>query len=54
MIGQPRSTQRYQRIVKDDEAALTADIIRLASEFGRYGVNQRLKLDTYQRVKLNS
>ncbi len=37
MIGQPRSTQRYERIIKEDEAALTADIIRLASEFGRYG-----------------
>ena len=37
VIGQPRSTQRYQPIIKADEAALTADIIRLASEFGRYG-----------------
>lgn len=36
-LGQHRSTQRKPRVVRDDEAALTADIIRLASEYGRYG-----------------
>jgi putative transposase len=36
-IGQPRSTQRKPQLVRDDEAALTAVIIRLASEYGRYG-----------------
>ena len=37
MIGQPRSTQRYTAIVKNDEEALRADIIRLATQYGRYG-----------------
>jgi transposase InsO family protein len=37
VIGQPRSTQRYRRIGADDEAALTEAIVRLASEYGRYG-----------------
>ncbi len=37
VIGQPRSTQRYRRVGADDEAALTAAIVRLASEYGRYG-----------------
>ena len=36
-IGQHRSTQRKPKVIRDDEAALTADIIRLASEYGRYG-----------------
>jgi len=37
VIGQPRSTQRYRRIQADDEAGLTEAIVRLASEYGRYG-----------------
>ena len=37
MIGQPRSTQRYTAIVKGDEEALRTDIIRLATQYGRYG-----------------
>jgi hypothetical protein len=36
-IGQPRSTQRKLHLVRDDEAALSAAIIRLASAYGRYG-----------------
>jgi len=36
-VGQPRSTQRRVRVVRDDEAALTAAIVRLASQYGRYG-----------------
>lgn len=36
-IGQPRSTQRKARLVRDDEAALSAAIIRLAGAYGRYG-----------------
>lgn len=37
MIGQPRSTQRYQCIVQDSDVRLTARIIELAREYGRYG-----------------
>lgn len=37
VLGQPRTTQRYQPIIADDEAPLTAAIIRLASQYGRYG-----------------
>ena len=36
-LGQHRSTQRKPKIIRDDEAALTADITRLASEYGCYG-----------------
>ena len=36
-LDQHRSTQRKPKVIRDDEAALTADIIRLASKYGRYG-----------------
>jgi putative transposase len=37
VIGQPRSTQRYEKQVPDDEALLRERIIELASKYGRYG-----------------
>ncbi len=37
VLGQPRSTQRYEPLVADDEGPLTAAIIRLAGQYGRYG-----------------
>ncbi|NIP24072.1 MAG: transposase, partial [Phycisphaerae bacterium] len=37
VIGQPRSTQRYNASLKTDEEALQSDIIRLATKYGRYG-----------------
>ena len=40
VLGQPRSTQRYQRDLPDDEPALTQAIVHLASQYGRYGYRQ--------------
>ena len=37
VLSQPRSTQRRRPQTSDDEAALTADIIALAKQYGRYG-----------------
>jgi putative transposase len=37
VLGQSRSTQRYEPCVADDEAVLTERIVALASEYGRYG-----------------
>ena len=37
VLGQPRTTQRYAAVARPDEDALTAAIIRLASQYGRYG-----------------
>jgi transposase InsO family protein len=37
VIGQPRSTQRYQQRPADDEELLTKRMVELASEYGRYG-----------------
>jgi len=36
-IGQPRSTQRHERKVPDDEERLVCQITRLATQYGRYG-----------------
>jgi transposase InsO family protein len=37
VLGQHRSTQRKIARTPDDEAALTADIMALAVQYGRYG-----------------
>jgi putative transposase len=37
VLGQHRSTQRKKPKTADDEPALTADIIALAKQYGRYG-----------------
>jgi transposase InsO family protein len=37
LVNQPRGTQRYQPIQRDDEDLLTRAIIELASQYGRYG-----------------
>ena len=37
VLGQHRSTQRQVPTTPDDEAALTAEIIKLARQYGRYG-----------------
>ncbi len=37
MLGQSRSTHRREPLVRDDEQALTNDIVGLATRFGRYG-----------------
>ncbi len=37
VLGQHRSTQRKVPKQPEDEAALTADIIALATQYGRYG-----------------
>ena len=37
ILGHSRTTQRDQPILRDDEAPLTASVIRLAGQYGRYG-----------------
>jgi putative transposase len=37
VLGQPRSTQRYEPRLSDDEPLLVQRIVELASEYGRYG-----------------
>ena len=44
MLGQHRSTQRKQPRGQDDEERLTADIIALARDYGRYGYRRIAEL----------
>ena len=37
MLGQPRSTQRRQRAVPDEEKLLLSRMVELATQYGRYG-----------------
>ena len=37
MLEQPRSSQRHEPLLRDDEQSLTNDIVGLATRFGRYG-----------------
>lgn len=53
MIGQPRSTQRYTKTVKDDEEALRSDIVRLATRYGRYGYRRIDALLKYAGWRIN-
>ena len=43
-LGQPRSTQRYERQVKDDEKPLVARMLSLVAEFPRYGYRMITRL----------
>ena len=37
LANQPRGTQRYRAMRREDEDALTQEIVQLASQYGRYG-----------------
>jgi putative transposase len=43
-LGQHRSTQRKVQRGRDDEQRLTADIIKLARQYGRYGYRKIAEL----------
>jgi len=36
-LQQPRSTQRYPKVIPADEELIRAKVIELASQYGRYG-----------------
>lgn len=51
VLKQPRSTQRRQLVVRNDESPLTRAVIDLATEYGRYGyrrVGALLRLQGWQ------
>ena len=37
VLGQARSTQRRERHIPDDEVRLVAEMVELATQYGRYG-----------------
>jgi transposase InsO family protein len=53
VIGQPRSTQRYKRTVHESDIRLTARIIELAKEYGRYGYRRITALLQREGWKVN-
>ena len=44
VLGQPRSTQRYNAGTSDDEKRLVQRIIELAKDYGRYGYRRIMAL----------
>lgn len=54
VVGQSRATQRRQRKIRNDEAGLTAAIVRLATMYGRYGYRRirQLLVDEGWRVSV--
>ena len=53
-LGQPRSTQCYEPLVRDDEGRLTARIIALAREYGRYGYRRITALLRHEDWRVNA
>ncbi len=51
---QPRATQHYMTVERDDEESLTKRIIELASMFGRYGfrrITVLLRFEDHKRIE---
>ena len=53
MLGQSRSTQRYQVQVHGDEEALTKTIVKLARKYGRYGYRRITALLRVEGWRIN-
>jgi transposase InsO family protein len=53
LLGQPRSTQRRKKKIRDDEDELREEIIRLACQYGRYGYRRITALLREQGWKVN-
>jgi len=53
VLGQPRSSQRREPHVSDDEPRLIKDMVRLASEYGRYGYRRVTKLLHWEGWNVN-
>ena len=53
VLGQSRTTQRYQPIHRDDEEPLTTAIISLAGQYGRYGYRRVTALLHHQGWHVN-
>ena len=51
VLGQSRSTHRHEPLVRDDEQALTNDIVGLVTRFGRYGYRRSGWVVNHKRVE---
>lgn len=52
-MNQPRSTNRYQKKIKDDEAELVKRMIELAKDYGRYGYRRITVLLNREGFRVN-
>jgi len=53
VLGHPRSTQRYNIHISDDEEILTGRIVALASQYGRYGYRRVTALLSLEGWRVN-
>src|SRR5210317_152666 len=53
LISQPRATQRYERILKNDEAVLVKRMIELTKQYGRYGYRRITALLQSEGFRVN-
>ena len=53
VLGRPRSTQRYEPSLVEDEKALTGETVDLASQFGRYGYRRIAALLIHRGWRVN-
>ena len=53
VISQPRSTQRYKRVIKNDEAVLVKRMIELTKQYGRYGYRRVTALLQSEGFRVN-
>jgi len=53
VIGQVRATQRHNLHISDEEEKLTAGIIKLATQYGRYGYRRIMALLQQEGWRVN-
>jgi len=53
VLGQARSTQRRARHIPDDEARLVAEMVELATQYGRYGYRRITAMLRWEGWKVN-
>ena len=53
VLGQARSTQRRERHSPDDEARLVAEMVELATHYGRYGYRRITAMLRWEGWKVN-
>jgi transposase InsO family protein len=53
VLGQPRSTQNYNKRIADDEEILSVRIVALASQHGRYGYRRVTAMLRHEGWQLN-
>ena len=53
VISQPRATQRYKRVIKNDEAVLVKRMIELTKQYGRYGYRRVTALLQSEGFRVN-